>query len=278
VLVQPRIDPARAAEIAGIAGRPVNGVGGPIQLAMYDAIRACEAEVVMAGEGGDLLFAAFPIGILDLLRRWKLRRALATVRSFDRQWAYGPRFVAKVLLRGMSPRWLLEARERRRPRPPWLIPPTDIRVRVDRSDEGYLRSLMSEGSEATEVPERWFRHAGATMVWPLLDLRVVDVALRFPVELRLPFPTPKPVLDEALLGERGRGLVKASLAGYVEPLIPAYRGNFPTAYGAGSLGVQSGLIRSDGLEAAGDTRWKWQAADLAGMEIWLRWLEERYDI
>lgn len=277
LLVQPRVEPARAAEIAGIAGRPVNGVGGPIQLAMYDAIKACDAEVVMSGEGGDLLFAAFPIGILDLLRRGKLSRAMATVRSFDEQWMYGPRFVAKVLLRGVSPRWLLEARERRRPHPPWLSPPTDIRVRVDRSDEGYLRGLMSEGSDATEVPERLVRHAGATFVSPLVDLRVVAIALRFPVELRLPYPTPKPVLDEALLGERGRGLVKASLAGYVESLPAAYRADFPSAYGAGSLGARMELTLPEGLGAAGDKRWSWQAADLAGLEMWLRWLKERYD-
>ena len=197
------VPPERASELGAIIGRPVNGVGAPIQLAMYDVIRELQPDVVMSGEGGDLLFSAFPIAILDLIRHGKLRRAIETARAFDRTWGYAYPFVAKVLVRGIAPRALLVARERSRERAPWLVRPARVRVRTDRSDAGYLRHLMTEGSDMTESPERLFQAAGASAVWPLVDLRVVDVALRFPVELRLPYPAPKQVLDAALLGERG---------------------------------------------------------------------------
>ena len=275
VPVQVGVPPARASELARLVGKPVNGVGGPIQLAMYDAVRALEPDVVMSGEGGDLLFSAFPIGILDLMLRGRMRAAMQAARAFDREWTYGYPFVAKVLLRGLAPRAVLAMRERRRQRAPWLIPPGRVRVRSDRTDAGYLRHLMVEGSDATEAPQRLFQAAGATMAWPLVDLRVVDVALRFPVELRLPYPAPKQVLDEALLGERGRGLVKASLADYIGTLLPVYRAHFRAAYGEGSLGVQQGLVRPVGSAATGETRWSWESADLAGLEMWLRWLEEQ---
>ena len=68
--------------------------------------------------------------------------------------------------------------------------------------------------------------------------------------------------------------MKASLSAYVGSLLPAYRADFPSAFGAGSLSARMGLVLPEGLVAAGDARWSWQTADLAGLEMWLRWLKE----
>ena len=273
--VSPRVDPVRATELADLVGRPVHGVTGPIQLAAYDAIRTADADVVMSGEMGDLLFAAFPVALLDLLRRGHLRAFARGVRAFDERWMYGYGFTSKVLLRALAPRWVLARRERTRARPPWQIQDGEVRVRAERSDAEYLRSLLIDGAEATESPERLFAHAGARLSWPLADRRVVDVALRLSPELRLPIPVPKPVLEDAFLRDHAGGLVKASIGGYVDRLVAEYVSDFPSAFGPGSLAARNGLVMPSGLTLASDPRWRRSAADLAGLEMWLRLMEER---
>jgi asparagine synthetase B (glutamine-hydrolysing) len=275
ISVPPTIPRNRAHEVARIVGRPVNGVGGPAQLALYDAIRAHDVEVVLSGEGGDLLFSAFPVGLVDLLKRGRIGAALSAARAFRREWVYPYSVSAKVVLRAMTPTTILAFRERRRPYPPWLFPPAAPRVRAERSDKEYVRNLMIETSEANEVPERWYEHAGARLSWPLLDLRVVKTALRFPVELRLPDPAPKQVLDQAFLGQHSDALVKASVQPFARALAPRYLIDFPEAYARGSLAVALGLVWADGLGAARESRWGWHVADLAGLEMWLRELEDR---
>lgn len=274
--VAPRLDPSRVAEIARLVGRPVKGVAAPIQLAMYDAVRDSAAEVVLAGEGGDLLFSAFPIAVLDLIRHGRVRAAVSAARGFHHYWTYPYAVTAKVGLRAILPRSVIAFRERIRPQPPWLIRPRRPRVRVDRSDRSYLRDLLSEGpSSAPEIPERLTRFAGAVLSWPLCDLRVVRLALRIPVKLRVPHPAPKPLLREALLRDRDSDLVKAPLGDYGHRLAQNCRRDFPDAFGAASRAAELGIVRKDGLSGVAAPRWAWEALDLLGLEGWLEHLEDR---
>ena len=98
-----------------------------------------------------------------------------------------------------------------RPQPPWLIRPAVSRLRHDRSDVRYLRDMLRHAINTSgEAPERIFRSAGATLAWPLCDMRVLRLGLRLPTRLRVPVPGPKPVLGRAFLQGRENDLVKLS--------------------------------------------------------------------
>jgi hypothetical protein len=135
----------------------------------------------------------------------------------------------------------------------------------------YLLDLLKTGfATAAEVPERVFRHGGATLAWPFFDLRVVRLALRLPPLLRVPIPRPKPVLEAALLRGYTERLVKAPLGGFVRDLLLNTLSEFPNALGRATLAADMALVRREGLGRVGDLRWAWEAADLLGLEIWLR--------
>ncbi len=271
VHVSPHLDKDRLPQFAQMSGGPIQGVGIPIQLALHDAIRCIGAEVVLAGEGGDLVFMGFPITVFDLLREGRVRASIRAARNYHRLWTRPYSVTAKVGLRALMPGSILRAREWFRPRPPWLQSPPSPSVRNIRSDRSYLLDLIGNGfASSAEIPERVFSFAGASVAWPMFDLRVVRLGLSLPPILRSPVPGPKPVLAEALLRGRDEGLAKAPLGGFVRDLVQNSLSEFPTAFGRGSLAANLGLVRRDGLGLVDDPRWAWEAADLLGLEVWLR--------
>jgi len=254
-----------------MAGGPLQVVGIPIQLGIYDGLRSIEAEVVLAGEGGDLLFMGFPIAVYDLLREGRVGASIQAARNYHRLWTRSYAVTAKVGLRAISPRPVLELRERLRSRPPWLVEPPRRRVQAIRTDRMYLLDVLKHGlGSSTEVPERVFGHGGAALAWPFFDLRLVRLALRLPPLLRVPIPCPKPVLEEALLLGRAEGLVKAPLGGFVRDLLRNTLSEFPKALGRATLAADLDLVHREGLGSVGDLRWAWETAGLLGLEIWLR--------
>ena len=269
--VEPRLEPERWAELARTNGRPFQGVGAPIQLAVREALEDIGADVVLAGEGGDLLFMAFPVAVFDLLRERRFAESLQAARNFHRLWTRPYWVTAKVGIRAITPRFFVQARERFRRHAPWLLPANLPTVSHVRSDRSYLLDLVSAGAtNSAETPERVFSFSGARLAWPLLDQRVVSLALALPVSLRVPVPGPKPVLSAAALEGIDEGLVKAPLGGFVRALVENSLAEFPTTLGRGSLAANLGLVRKEGLAHVGDVRWAWEAADLLGLEIWLR--------
>jgi asparagine synthetase B (glutamine-hydrolysing) len=271
VSIAPHLAEGRMSEFARMARTPVQAVAIPIQLAICDAIRSIEAEVVLAGEGGDLLFMGFPITVYDLLREGRVGESIRAARNYHRLWTRSYAVTAKVGLRAISPRSILELRERFRSRPPWLVEPARPSVHPIRTDRMYLLDVLKNGlTGSAEVPERFFEHSGATLAWPLFDLRLVRLALRMPPLLRVPIPRPKPVLEAALLRGHTERLVKAPLGGFVRDLLLNTLSEFPNALGRAKLAADLGLVRREGLGGIGDLRWAWEAADLLGLEIWLR--------
>ena len=226
---------------------------------------------MLAGEGGDLLFMGFPIAVYDLLREGRVGASIQAARNYHRLWTRSYAVTAKVGLRAISPRPILELRERLRSRPPWLVEPARRPVQPIRTDRMYLLDVLKTGlGSSAEVPERVFGHSGATLAWPFFDLRLVRLALRLPPLLRVPIPRPKPVLEAALLLGHAERLVKAPLGGFVRDLLLNTLSEFPNALGRATLAADLALVRREGLGRVGDLRWAWEAADLLGLEIWLR--------
>ena len=272
--VGPRLQPERVAKIVRLTGGPLRGISAPIQLKIHDLVRDLGVDTVLEGEGGDLLFSAFPIAVLDLLRQARLRLAAEAIRNYHHHWSYRYPVTGKIVLRGLIPRPAIAFRERVRPQPPWLIRPAVSRLRHDRSDVGYLRDILRHAIHTSgEAPERIFRSAGATLAWPLCDMRVLRLSLRLPTRLRVPVPGPKPVLGRAFLQGREKDLVKLPLDGFARDLAASYRVDFPAAFTRDSLIAERRLIREGGLVEASDPRWAWDTANILGVEAWLRQVE-----
>jgi hypothetical protein len=150
-----------------------------------------------------------------------------------------------------------------------------LAVKRDRSDRANLLRLLGEDQlDSARAHERLFQRLGATLAWPMSDLRVVEVALRLPPWLRAPFPVPKPVLSE-ILGDRGQGLAKSRLGGFVRALGRTAVRDVPEAFGDRGLAVAGGFVRPDGLASAADPRWDRDVVGLVGLEVWLAGLADR---
>jgi asparagine synthetase B (glutamine-hydrolysing) len=263
--------------IPNLAGCPVGFPAFPITLAMRAAVTDARAKVFMQGEGGDPLFAAHPVAVLDLARSGKLRAAASAARAFRHRWIYSYPVIAKCALRAMAPGPLLDARERARPRPPWIWPvgmPRDP-MGVPRSSREWLtRFLLYLGtSDYLEMSTQLWQRVGVEYACPLYDQRVVRAALRLPVDLRVPSPYPKPVLG-ALLAEHAKSRVKADHGPYMKALADRLRGDFPWLFDSSSLSARGGFVRAGALEASGDKLGSSNGLlDLVTLEVWLRRLE-----
>ena len=123
--------------------------------------------------------------------------------------------------RALTPGSLLDARERARPRPPWVWPVATPRdqIGVARNSREWLTNflLYMGTSDYLEMSTQLWQRVGVEYACPLYDQRVLRAALRLPVDLRVPFPYPKPVLG-ALLAEHAESRVKADSATYMGAL------------------------------------------------------------
>ena len=273
---QPRLQDLEA--IPHLAGSPVGFPAFPITLAMRAAVTDAHATLFMQGEGGDPLFAAHPVAVLDLARSGKLRAAVSAARAFRHRWIYSYPLIAKCALRALTPGPLLDARERARPRPPWALPvgkPRDP-MGVPRSSREWLtRFLLYLGtSDYLEISTQLWQRVGVEYACPLYDKRVIRAALRLPVDLRVPFPDPKPVLGGALLAQHAKTRVKADYGPYIKALAHALRRDFPWLFDRSSMSAKEGFVRASALEASGDTLgFANGLLDLVTLEMWLRRLE-----
>jgi asparagine synthase (glutamine-hydrolysing) len=267
-----RITDVHLSELPGVSGTPLGFPAFPQALSLRDAAVSAGAEVVLDGQGGEPLFSASPLAVLDLLRRGRVKAAAAAARGFRQRWIYPYPVVAKVMLRALLPRPLLAVRERMRVAPPWVdgaIPakanPTGRTARAN-----LVSALIDAGRwPVAELWERLFARAGVEYSSPLLDARVVRLALSLPVELRVPVPTPKPLLARALLDGFDASRRKARFTQYYMRLAASARNDFPGLLGPRALSAVRGYIRRDRLEALSDPRWVEAALPLLNVETWL---------
>jgi asparagine synthase (glutamine-hydrolysing) len=271
-VTQPTLEDLKA--IPHLAGNPVGFPAFPVVLAMRAAVTEAQATVFMQGEGGDPLFAAHPVAVLDLARSGKLRASVSAARAFRHKWIYSYALIAKCALRALTPRFLLDARERARPRPPWVLPVATPRdpMGVPRSSREWLiRFLLYLGtSDYLEMSTQLWQRVGVEYACPLYDQRVVRAALRLPVDMRVPFPYPKPVLG-ALLAEDAESRIKADYSAYMKALAQTLHRDFPWLFDGSSLSRKGGFVRASSLSASVDTvGFTNSLLDLVTLEMWLR--------
>jgi asparagine synthase (glutamine-hydrolysing) len=268
-----RITDADLADLPVAAGTPLAFPAFPQARSLRDAVAATGAEVVLDGEGGEPLFAAGPVAVLDLLRRGQLAAAARAARGFHERWIYPYPVVAKAIARALMPSGVVALRERIRRQPPWVAAPP--LSRSNRPGPTSRRELIKAlraagGSPFPELWQRLFARVGVEYASPLLDTRVVRVALSLPVELRVPTPTPKPLLSRAMLEGFEASRRKVAFTAYYHLLSASVRQDFPHLVASDGLAAGEGYVRRERLVRVGEARWELAALPLTAVENWLR--------
>jgi asparagine synthetase B (glutamine-hydrolysing) len=260
-------------EVPGWSGGPITYSMVPESVALPEVASDSNFEVVMYG-AGESLFSGSELVILDLVRRGRVASALRAAAAFRRIWDRPYSRQVKVLGRALAPPSLLRFRERRRPLPPWVPRAIDVSDFVEpepRSDMAALvRELVKPPSAGFSLDERLYRSRGLEFTCPLLDLRVISIALSVDLDARAPIRTPKPLLSEAFLGQLGASRVKMSFRPYYRRLARRTQAAFPGLFSAQSYACQQGFVDPSGLQAAASDRWLQDSLAISVLEMWLR--------
>lgn len=260
---------------------------------------------MLDGDGGDEVFAPRAYVLADALRAGRPRRVLQLARRLPGSGPHVGRrreaaMIADLALAGaMPPRpagWTLP--RARDGAPGYLTPATRRRLR--RSDDldawkrldgprwwAFAAHGVAYGIESTGVFEHQRRRAamaGLEARHPMLDLDLVELALRQPPEQTLDPRFSRPVLREAM-----RGLLPDSVrlrpqkALFESLIVAAMRGpdsaairEVLTAPGA-EIGayvdrerMQASLFGTEAVRKEDEFRWMWQVWRLLTAEVWLR--------
>ena len=260
---------------------------------------------MLGGDGGDEVFAPRAYLLADALRRGRPRQVLQLARRLPGAGPHVGRrreaaMIASLALAGAMP-----------PRPAgWSLPWADdgapgylapaSRLRLRRSDDpaawkrldgprwwAFAAHGISSGIEATGVFEHQRRRAamaGLEARHPMLDLDLVELALRQPPEQTLDPRFSRPVLREAMAGLLPDSVRLRPQKALFESLISAaMRGpdgaairEILTAPDA-EIGayvdrerMKASLFGTGAVQKEGDFRWMWQVWRLLTAEVWLR--------
>jgi asparagine synthetase B (glutamine-hydrolysing) len=262
--------------IPDLAGSPIGFPSFPAARAFRDVLSTTGASVLLDGEGGDPLFAAGPIAIVDLARSGKLGMSWRSASAFRNNWRYSYPVVAKAACRALAPQHLLDLRERVRPTPPWAVASPTRRVAEPRTSRDAATAFLSSlgGSPYLELSEQFYQRIGIQYACPLYDQRVVRVALALPVELRVPIPQAKPVLSAALLGDLSSTRVKATHAPYALALAETLHADFPWLFDSDSLSARRGYVRGPVGPLGPGARWLTETRNVVPTEMWVRKMED----
>lgn len=284
---------------------PLLGWGDFWTLPLLRAAAASGIGTMLGGDGGDEVFSPRAYLLADELRAGRPRRVLRLARRLPGSGPHVGRrrelaMVADLALAGALP-----------PRPagwtpPWadggapayLTRPTRRRLRHDDDPDGWKRldgprwwafaaHGLSSGIESTGVFEHQRRRAamaGLAARHPMLDLDLVELALRQPPEQTLDPRFSRPVLREAMAGLLPDEVRLRPQKALFESLIAgAMRG--PDSTGIRELltapdaeigayvdrtRMTAALFGAEAAPQAGDFRWMWQVWRLLTAEVWLR--------
>jgi asparagine synthase (glutamine-hydrolysing) len=200
---------------------PVPGI--LVEAPLIAAAAGLGAGVVLDGQGGDELFGAAAFLIADRVRRlrplsaWRLARRHPWLGD-DPPLRHVRLVFTTVGVRGALPAGLHERVRRRRPAarysPPWLRPGL-ARLYRDSQDPWRWKGLdgprwwasladtLTRGRETADLADYVRRRAamgGVQARSPLLDLGLVELALRLPPETNFDPVTSRPLVREALRG------------------------------------------------------------------------------
>jgi asparagine synthetase B (glutamine-hydrolysing) len=256
------------------SGTPLTYFGFAQATAAVDAASEAGIEVVLTGEGGEPIFTSSDIAVLDLARTGHPLKAARAARRFHRVWGRSYGRLLKVAGRSIMPHGVLEARERVRPVPPWVegkVTRALVAETAPRTDRrALLTALRNPHPAGYELDERLYQTRGVEPAYPLLDLRVVSVALSLTLVDRAPVERPKPILASAFLGELADDRVKMSFTPYYDRLAKRMQTAYPELFSAAGLAAQRGFIDPRGLTAIDSDDWRIDSLGVAVLELWLR--------
>jgi asparagine synthase (glutamine-hydrolysing) len=256
------------------SGTPLSYFAFPQATSVVDSAATAEIDVVLTGEGGEPLFTATDVAVLDLLRTGHLPSAWRASRMFRSAWGGSYVKQLKVAGKAIAPRSLLLLRESVRPVPPWLrgrVPRSVTADAPQRSDRQSLLTALRDAPPAGyDLQERLFQTRGVIPAYPLLDLRVVSVALSLGLRERAPIQHPKPMLAAAFLGELAESRVKMSFEPYYKRLARQMHRAYPDVFSQDSLACRYGLLEPAGLASIDDDHFLIESLGIAVVEMWLR--------
>ncbi len=221
---------------------PAFGAGYVIERSLLDRAGMDDIDVILDGQGGDELFALSGYLLADLLRRGRLRSSFALTRRLPGARGRGRRELAAAwryyAINGSIPAPLQRTLQRMRPghsrTPRWLAPSatalleaTDDRWAWKKNDGprwwAHKAYLLTRAREAVGMHD-YLRHRAGTSGMAarpaLLDLPLVELALRIPPELEFNPDEDRPLIREAM---RGRTPDSVRLAKRKSNLAPFYR-------------------------------------------------------
>lgn len=256
------------------SGTPLAHWAFPQAVGPIDAAADAGISVLLTGDGGDPLFSASDVAVLDLARTGRFVSAARATHAFHRVWHYPYSRIAKVAGRAVAPRSLLRVRERLRPVPPWVrhrVSYSFVEETAPRSDRhSLLMQLRAPHPAGFDLDERLAQTRGVRLAHPLLDLRVVGVALSLGLRDRVPAPRPKPMLAAAFLGDLAATRVKMSFLAYYDRLARRMHAAYPELFAPGNLSSRTGFVDGAALKHAGTDRWRTESLGAAVLELWLR--------
>jgi asparagine synthetase B (glutamine-hydrolysing) len=267
-----------------LAGTPFGPAGAQYVLATRDTLRELGTEVLLDGDGGDLLFSTSPLVAFDLLRRGRVAEAVATARYLHGEWVHPYAVQARATVRAVAPTRLVEWRESRRPVPPWVLGADRRAVtrrapylhrrwlvapRTERAD--LVEGLLTWGASAKgEITDRVYGPLGVVAASPIAHPSLVRLALELPVGLRSPCPEPKRVLTRALLADvPAVPRVKAGHRRSWDAWIAAQAAALPDLLTPRSRLAGHGYAEPGELVTASQVRWLNDLRFLADVEAWL---------
>jgi hypothetical protein len=121
-----------------------------------------------------------------------------------------------------------------------------------------------------ESTERVLQRVDTTYVAPLMDLRVVSVAVSLPDHFRAPVPEAKPVLARAFLGSWGRTRTKGRYVGIVEALAEEEVRLFHGSHQSSRLVAKLGYVSEPFPSHRDVAHWSSLMLRLLPLEMWLR--------
>jgi asparagine synthase (glutamine-hydrolysing) len=258
---------------------------------------------MLDGDGGDEVFAPRTYALADALRGGRPRRVLQLARRLPGSGPHVGRrreaaMVARLALAGALPPRPAGWAGAGDGAPAWLASATRRRLRRSDDLDGWKRldgprwwasaaHGVSAGIEATGVFEHQRRRAamaGLEARHPMLDLDLVELALRQPPAQTLDPRFSRPVLREAMAGLLPDSVrLRPQKALFEHLIVSAMRG--PDAAGIAQIltapGAEVGayvdrdrmaatLFGTERVLKAEPFRWMWQVWRLLTAEVWLR--------
>jgi hypothetical protein len=131
-------------------------------------------------------------------------------------------------------------------------------------------ALLDAPPAGYDLEERLYQTRRVEPGYPLLDLRVVSVAISLGLPERAPTPRPKPMLAAAFLGDLAESRVKMSFVPYYERLARRTQRAYPEFFSRDSIACERGFLEPEGLAVVDEDRFLIETLRIPILEMWLR--------